>query len=64
MKERSKSEKNPHSPQRDTHKRSGGGNTTTVTGETHGSKKASRVPAEARWDGAGAASLENSPGRA
>jgi hypothetical protein len=55
--------KNTYPAQHDTHERQQGGNTTTV-GEVHGQPKARRIPAERRYDGADAATLENSPGRA
>jgi hypothetical protein len=55
--------KNPYPSQHDTHERQGGGNT-APTGEVHGQPKARRIPAEHRYDGADAATLENSPGRA
>ncbi len=54
--------KNPYPEQHDTHERQGGGNS-APTGERHGQRKAGQIPAERRYDGADAATLENSPGR-
>ena len=54
--------KNEYPPQRETHKRQGGGHTAAM-GEKHDQKKAKAIPAETRFSGAEDTSLENSPGR-
>jgi hypothetical protein len=58
----SKADKNPYPPQRDTHKRMGGGND-TVSGEKHGQRKATRIPADRRFSGAENVNKNASPGR-
>jgi hypothetical protein len=56
--------KNPYPFSTTTTERQRGGNTAPTEGEAHGQKKAKRVPGDRRYDGADAATLENSPGRA
>jgi hypothetical protein len=54
--------KNPYPVSNETSQRQRGGHS-VPTGEKHGQKKASTIPAAKRYDGAEDASLENSPGR-
>jgi hypothetical protein len=55
--------KNPYPVSNETSERQGGGHS-VPTGEKHGQKKASTIPAAKRYDGAEDTSLESSPGRA
>ncbi|MCL6650531.1 MAG: hypothetical protein K6U89_19715 [Chloroflexi bacterium] len=54
---------NPYEYRNETAERQGGGNT-PVSGEKHAQKKGERIRGEQRYDGAGDADLQNSPGRA